>query len=71
MAARTTIRKKAGKKARRKTAKKARAATRPIRILVLRAPGTNCDRETGYAFEREGACQYSTSIKHNPCAGAV
>jgi len=24
------------------------------RILVLRAPGTNCDRETAYAFERAG-----------------
>ncbi|MDA1194810.1 MAG: phosphoribosylformylglycinamidine synthase I [Planctomycetota bacterium] len=30
-----------------------------IRIVVLRAPGTNCDRETGYAFERCGA-----TIKH-------
>jgi phosphoribosylformylglycinamidine synthase len=25
------------------------------RVLVLRAPGTNCDRETVYAFERAGA----------------
>jgi phosphoribosylformylglycinamidine synthase len=24
------------------------------RILILRAPGTNCDQETGYAFERVG-----------------
>ncbi len=25
------------------------------RALVLRAPGTNCDRETAHAFERAGA----------------
>ena len=25
------------------------------RVLVLRAPGTNCDEETGFAFERAGA----------------
>jgi phosphoribosylformylglycinamidine synthase len=25
------------------------------RVLILRAPGTNCDRETAYAFERVGA----------------
>ncbi len=25
------------------------------RVLVLRAPGTNCDRETAHAFERAGA----------------
>jgi phosphoribosylformylglycinamidine synthase I len=25
------------------------------KVLVLRAPGTNCDRETAFAFEREGA----------------
>lgn len=25
------------------------------RVLILRAPGTNCDRETAYAFERAGA----------------
>lgn len=24
-------------------------------VLVLRAPGTNCDQETGYAFEQAGA----------------
>jgi phosphoribosylformylglycinamidine synthase I len=34
-----------------RTASKART----IRILVVRAPGTNCDRETGHAFERAGA----------------
>ena len=27
----------------------------PPRVLVLRAPGTNCDRETALAFERAGA----------------
>ena len=43
--------------ARTKTRKRKRAAKKSptIRILVLRAPGTNCDQETGYAFEREGA----------------
>jgi len=25
------------------------------RVLILRAPGTNCDKETAYAFERAGA----------------
>jgi len=25
------------------------------RVLILRAPGTNCDQETAYAFERAGA----------------
>jgi len=25
------------------------------RVLILRAPGTNCDEETAYAFERAGA----------------
>ncbi len=24
-------------------------------VLILRAPGTNCDQETGYAFEKAGA----------------
>ena len=27
----------------------------PPRVLVLRAPGTNCDRETAFAFETAGA----------------
>jgi phosphoribosylformylglycinamidine synthase len=27
----------------------------PVRALILRAPGTNCDVETSYAFERAGA----------------
>lgn len=60
-------RKKTARKAtaRKTTARKAapkRTATRktkPICIVVLRAPGTNCDQETGYAFERFGA-----QIKH-------
>ena len=24
-------------------------------VLILRAPGTNCDQETGFAFEKAGA----------------
>ena len=40
---------------RTKTRKSTRIAQQAIRILVVRAPGTNCDQETGYAFEREGA----------------
>jgi phosphoribosylformylglycinamidine synthase len=40
-----------------RTAAKRRAKrTSPtIRIVVVRAPGTNCERETGHAFERLGA----------------
>jgi len=34
---------------------RARTSQTTLRILVLRAPGTNCDQETGHAFEREGA----------------
>jgi phosphoribosylformylglycinamidine synthase I len=41
------------RKAKAKTSTK--KSTKPVRILVLRAPGTNCDRESGYAFERFGA----------------
>ena len=26
------------------------------RVLVLRAPGTNCDEETAFAFESVGGC---------------
>lgn len=33
----------------------AAAKTRTPRILVVRAAGTNCDRETAYAFEQAGA----------------
>ena len=25
------------------------------RVMILRAPGTNCDLETAFAFERAGA----------------
>ncbi|MHC5011304.1 MAG: phosphoribosylformylglycinamidine synthase I [Planctomycetota bacterium] len=38
----------------RPTRPQRRASPRP-RVVVLRAPGTNCDRETAYAFERAGA----------------
>jgi phosphoribosylformylglycinamidine synthase I len=33
----------------------AQAPITPPRVLVMRAPGTNCDRETAYAFELAGA----------------
>ena len=36
-------------------------ATKAPHVLVLRAPGTNCDRETAYAFE---ACGATTSALH-------
>src|SRR5208283_4190888 len=26
-----------------------------VRVMILRAPGTNCERETAYAFELAGA----------------
>jgi len=32
-----------------------RARVRTPEVLVLRAPGTNCDAETGFAFEQAGA----------------
>jgi phosphoribosylformylglycinamidine synthase len=32
------------------------------RVLILRAPGTNCDQETAYAFQRAGAA--TTEIVH-------
>ena len=32
------------------------------RVLVLRAPGTNCDRETAYAFEQAGATAVSVHV---------
>jgi len=31
----------------------------PVRVLVLRSAGTNCDRETAYAFERVGNSGWS------------
>jgi phosphoribosylformylglycinamidine synthase len=38
----------------KRRAARGRSAAPAVRILVLRAPGTNCERETGYAFERQG-----------------
>lgn len=32
------------------------------RVLILRAPGTNCDLETAYAFQRAGATTHSIHI---------
>lgn len=32
------------------------------RVLVLRAPGTNCDRETAFAFEQAGAMSVSVHV---------
>jgi phosphoribosylformylglycinamidine synthase I len=32
-----------------------------VKTLILRAPGTNCDQETGYAFQQAGA---ATSLVH-------
>ena len=29
--------------------------TKPVRVVVLRTAGTNCDEETAYAFEKVGA----------------
>jgi phosphoribosylformylglycinamidine synthase subunit PurQ / glutaminase len=58
MSARKTTEKRSAKKgsppAGRKAAPRA-ARTRAPRILVLRAAGTNCDRETAFAFEQAGA----------------
>ncbi len=34
------------------------------RVLILRAPGTNCDQETAYAFERAGAATQLVHINH-------
>lgn len=33
----------------------------PPRVLILRAPGTNCDQETAFAFQRAGA---ATDVLH-------
>jgi phosphoribosylformylglycinamidine synthase len=32
------------------------------RVVVLRAPGTNCDRETAFAFERAGAATQAVHV---------
>ena len=40
------------------------------RVLILRAPGTNCDHETAYAFARAGArteLVHVNRILENPC----
>lgn len=37
-------------------------ATTP-QVLVLRAPGTNCDKETAYAFERAGGAARRTHVR--------
>lgn len=34
------------------------------RVLILRAPGTNCDRETAYAFEQAGGRVELVHINH-------
>jgi len=39
------------------------------KILILRAPGTNCDRETAYAFSRAGAVAelvHVNALRENP-----
>ena len=39
------------------------------RVLVLRAPGTNCDRETAFAFEQAGgqaSLQHINRLLENP-----
>ena len=35
-----------------------------VRVLVLRAPGTNCDAETAFAFEQAGATASLVHINH-------
>lgn len=39
------------------------------RVLVLRAPGTNCDQETAFAFEQVGGCaevQHVFALREHP-----
>jgi phosphoribosylformylglycinamidine synthase len=48
------------------------ATTAAPRVLILRAPGTNCDEETGYAFEQAGAVAERLHINRlieNPTLG--
>lgn len=33
-----------------------------VRTLILRAPGTNCDAETAFAFQQAGAITYSVHV---------
>lgn len=45
--------------------------TTPPRVLVLRAPGTNCDEETAFAWERAGAAPETWHVRRlldNPAA---
>ena len=35
----------------------------PPRAIILRAPGTNCDNETAFAFEKAGGQAESVHIK--------
>lgn len=40
-----------------------------VRALIMRAPGTNCDRETAYAFQRAGAATealHANRVLENP-----
>ena len=55
MGAKTLPRTRTKAKTKTKTKTRAKRATGAVRIVVIRAPGTNCDQETGYAFERFGA----------------
>ncbi len=36
----------------------------PPRVLILRAPGTNCDQEAAFAFQQAGATTESLHINH-------
>ncbi len=43
------------------------------RVLILRAPGTNCDEETAYAFDRAGAISERVHVNRlieNPTLGS-
>ncbi len=35
-----------------------------VRALIIRAPGTNCDAETAFAFQRAGAVVSSVHVNH-------
>lgn len=39
-----------------------RAKPSALRILVMRAAGTNCDRESGFAFEQAGATSFALHV---------
>lgn len=43
------------------------------RVLILRAPGTNCDKETAFAFEKAGAVATAVHVQQlieNPSSGS-